>query len=391
MPKINPEILTWARETAELTREEAAKKIGFQDTRERTAAERLRTYESGQDDPSRSVLVRMSKHYHRPLLTFYLSKPPQKGDRGTDFRTLHAGISIKDDVILDTLIRDIKARQSLVRAVLEDEDEIEKLPFIGSHEISDGSQAILKSLQNLLQVRREDYYAQPGAATAFNMLRTNTENMGVFVVLKGNLGSYHTEIGTEVFRGFSIADAIAPFVIINEYDARTAWSFTLLHEIVHLILGQTGVSNARPDNDIEMFCDDVAGRFLLPNRELQCLDLKRSRDTDDLLERISEFANSRNISRTMVAYRAYRTNEINQSIYERLSMRFRRQWLDNRNNRRERQGNGGDFYATRRHRTGDGLISLVKQMMSTGALSTTKAAIVLGVKPHQVQSMLEPR
>lgn len=33
MPNVNPEILIWARETAGLTSEEAAGKLGFQDSR----------------------------------------------------------------------------------------------------------------------------------------------------------------------------------------------------------------------------------------------------------------------------------------------------------------------------------------------------------------------
>ena len=210
--------------------------------------------------------------------------------------------------------------------------------------------------------------------------------------LKGNLGTHHTEIGTEVFRGFSIADEIAPFVVINEYDARPAWSFTLLHELVHLLLGQTGISGARTENDIERFCDDIAGRFFLHDREIRELSLDSISSTDAIADQISDFAGDYNLSRTMVAYRAYRIGEIDQPTYGQLSSLFRQQWLANRTNRREHQrraGGGGDYYVTRRHRTGNSLIALVGRMMAAGALSTTKAATVLGVKPHQVQSLVE--
>ena len=392
MPKVNPKILTWARETAGLTQEEAAWRLGFRDARKWTAVERLGSYEDGWGDPSRSVLVRMSKQYHRPLITFYLSEPPRKGDRGADFRTLPADRSATDDAILDALLRDAHARQRMVRAVLEDEEETEHLPFIGSHKISDGRQTILEYLRCLLDVNHTDYYAQPDADTAFDLLRDSTEQIGVFVLLKGNLGTYQTEIETEVFRGFSIADEIAPFVVINEYDARAAWSFTLLHELVHLVLGQTGIGNSRTENDTERFCDDVAGRFLLRDSDVKELALYRLSDTDELVEQLTEFASRRNLSRAMVAYRAHRIGEITQPTYERLSSVFRGQWIASRASRRERQrrtGGGGDFYVTRRHRNGNGLISLVRRMMADGALSTTKAATVLGVKSHQVQGLLE--
>ena len=392
MPEVNPEILTWARETAGLTREDAATKLGFRDVRKWTAVERLDVYESGQDEPSRSVLLNMSKQYHRPLLTFYLQKPPKKGDQGADFRTVSSDRSATDDAILDALIRDVRARQSMVRTVIEEEDEAGPLPFIGSHEMSDGGQAVAKALRSLLGVSRKNYYVQSNADAAFELLRAAAEEAGVFVVLKGNLGTHHTEIDTEVFRGFSIADEIAPFVVINEYDARPAWSFTLLHELVHLILGQTGISGARSGNRTEQFCDDVAGRFLLSNDNVRELTLDRASDVHHLAERISGFANRRNLSRTMVAYRAYRIDEISQSMYGSLARYFRQQWLNNRSNRRERQrstNGGGDYYITRRHRMGNGLITLVRRMMAAEALPTTKAATVLGVKPHQVQSMVE--
>src|SRR5437660_11561272 len=85
---VNPDILTWARETAGLSAEDAARALGFSDTRSRSAAERLRALETGDEEPSRSVLLRMAKAYRRALLVFYLSEPPRTGDRGQDFRTV---------------------------------------------------------------------------------------------------------------------------------------------------------------------------------------------------------------------------------------------------------------------------------------------------------------
>jgi hypothetical protein len=83
---LNPQILTWARDTAGLTVEEAAQTLGFKDSHGRTAAKRLIAMEEGKEEPSRSVLLRMSQVYHRSLLVFYLSEPPRTGDRGQDFR-----------------------------------------------------------------------------------------------------------------------------------------------------------------------------------------------------------------------------------------------------------------------------------------------------------------
>ncbi len=392
MPRVNPEIVIWARETAGLTQEEAAKKLGFQDSPKSSAIEKLAGVENGQREPSRPQLVRMAEQYRRPLLTFYLSKPPVTGNRGADFRALPKDYPASDEALLDALIRDIRARQSMVRVILEDEDEAERLPFVGSHWIEDGPATVLRSLQTLLSLDSAVYRAQPSATAAFDLLRRSAEGANIFVLLKGDLGNYVTTIDTTVFRGFSIADQVAPFIVINDQDARPAWSFTLLHEVVHLLLGQTGVSGEYSENEVERFCDDVAGNFLLPSSELGQLALDDSRDFGTISERVSAFANSFKVSRTMVAYKAYRSNLITQDTYGRLSTLYRREWRQEREQSRvqarEREG-GPDYYIVRRHRLGNRIINLAKRMMEADALSTSKAAQILGIKSRQVQRLLD--
>ena len=390
MPAVNPEILIWARETAGLTPEEAVKKLAIRDTKKANALERLAGYESGEEAPSRPLLLRIAKQYRRPLLTFYLPEPPPKGDRGADFRTLPGEVAAPDAAILDVLIREMRARQSMVRAALEDE-EAAPLPFVGSHTIADGQTAVLNTLRTLLNIKLADYRTQPSAGHAFDFLRNRAEAEGIFVLLKGDLGSYHTAIELEVFRGFSIADSIAPFIVINDRDSRAAWSFTLLHEMTHLILGQTGVSGQRAENETERFCNDVASEFLLSEPETREIGLQNIKELNSIAERITEFANKRRLSRAMVAYRAYRADTIDLAEYQKLSGKFREEWLQQRAAQRSQQQNqdgGPNYYVVRRHRLGRGLTSLVRRMMSDGELSTSRAARILGVRPAQVQAIL---
>ena len=383
--------MVWARETAGLTQEEAAKKLGFQDSSKSSAAEKLAALESGENEPSRPQLLKMEAQYRRPLLTFYLSKPPVRGRRGADFRTLPIDRSASDEALLDALVREIWARQSMVRAVLEDEDEAEPLPFIGSHRIEDGPAAILASLKSLLGLDSNGYRDERNAAAAFELLRRNAEAAGIFVLLKGDLGNHVSSIDTRIFRGFSIADRVAPFVVINDQDARPAWSFTLLHETVHLLLGQTGVSGLFGESKVERFCDDIAGEFLLPARELDLAGFDDNRDIDIVSERVSALAEDFKVSRTMVAYNAYRSLRINQETFVQLSASFRQEWLEGRLDaraRRTKQEGGPSYYTVRRHRLGGRIINLVRRMMAADALSTSKTARILGVKLRQVQPLL---
>ena len=395
MPGINPDIMVWARQTAGLTRQEAARKLGFRDSSRSSAADKLAAIECGEKAPSRPQLVKMADHYHRPLLTFYLSKPPAQGARGVDFRALPEGYSRSDDALLDGLIRDVRARQSMVRAVLKDEDEANPLPFVGARQISDGRAVVLESLHELLGMDSSHYRAQATASAAFDLLRRHAEAAGIFVLLKGDLGNHVTTIDVRVFRGFSIADEVAPFVVINDQDARTAWSFTLLHEAVHLLLGQTGVSGSYTETEVERFCDDVAGDFLLPMDDME--ELRRLVGGDnggisEVSEHINAFASMAKVSRTMVAYKAYRSSLINQETFGQLSNHYRKEWRTERERTRaktQEQSGGPNYYAIRRHRLGDRILHLVQRMTAADALSTSKAARILGVKPGKIQPLLE--
>jgi len=393
MPKVNPDIIRWARQTAGLTLEEATHKLDLQQARGVPATDRLAALESGENEPSRSLLVRMAKQYRRPLLTFYMTAPPRKGSRGEDFRTLPDDYSDSDEALLDALIRNVKARQSMLRALLEDEEDVEPLSFVGSMTRSQGVAAVLSSIQRTIGINRAEFYAKPSSSEAFGLLRERVESMGVFVLLIGNLGSYHTAIDLEVFRGFALADDIAPFVIINEEDARSAWSFTLLHELAHIWLGQTGVSGGKSEIAVEKFCDDVASRFLLPNSELKQLKVSEGIDLESAQERISEFARDRNLSASMVAYRLYRMGTINIESWRRLSETLRHIWLDRRTTdrlrKREQKQTGPSYYVVRRHRMGKALLELVGAMMRAGAITTSKAGKVLGVKGKNVQTLID--
>jgi Zn-dependent peptidase ImmA (M78 family) len=206
----------------------------------------------------------------------------------------------------------------------------------------------------------------------------------------GNLGSHHTAIDVEAFRGFALADTIAPFVVINDQDHRSAWSFTLIHELAHLWLGTTGVSGGSADVQIEKFCNDIAAGFLLPRSELAAVQIDRSAHLQSAAQKIGEFAESRHLSRTMVAYNLARAGVISDETWLALAALFRAQWRQGRDAQRERQrdGTGPNYYVVRRHRLGAALLQFVSRNMSEGALTPTKAGRVLGVKPRSVAPLL---
>lgn len=390
MATVNPEILIWARESNGLSVESAAKKLALRDTAKSTAEEKLLALENGKI-PTRPMLLRMAKQYRKPLLTFYLSQPPEKADRGEDFRTLPNGISPEEDALVDVLIRDIKARQSMLRETLIEEDEAEALPFIGSMEMDAGFESVARNITDVLDFSLIEFRGYKTTAEAFRYLRRLSENLGVYVLLKGNLGSHHTTIDTSIFRGFVLSDSYAPFIVINDQDSKAAWCFTLLHELAHLWLGQTGVSSAYSDSVIEKFCNDVASEILLPSTDLNDFMPERN-DFDILADQIYNYASDNNISSALVSYRLLRSNYIDQNLWLRLGAHFKAIWIQIKSKRKEAnkdQDGGPSYYVVRRNKLGDALVSFVERMTNSGALTPTRASVLLGVKPIRVQKLFE--
>lgn len=392
MPRVNPEILVWARKTAGLDLAKAAKKVNLRAARGQSPEARLAALEDGTANPTRALLTRMAKQYRRPLVAFYLDGPPSKSDRGQDFRTTAIREDLREEPLLDALIRDVLARQSLIKAALEAEDEVEIVDFVGGSDVRMGVDRIAADAIRILGFERATYRATRNLSEAFTYLRSCAESAGVFVLLIGDLGSHHTAISEDVFRGYALADRIAPFIIINDRDARAAWPFTLLHEFCHLLLGQTGISDVYGASRVEKFCNDVASRVLVDDAEIRKVGgVVRNGPTAARSNAISEFAKRANVSRTLAAYRLLKLGYLDPRGFQALRVAFYEEWRANRERERlrhkEREG-GPSYYVVRRHRIGDGLMGTVSYLLHSGALTTSRAARVLGVKPKNVAQLL---
>lgn len=396
MPAINPEILVWARETAGYELSDAARRLGLTDGKAATGEEKLAAYERGEKDLSRPLLLKMSKQYRRPLLTFYLDAPPVRADRGEDFRTLHRAVDPFENGMVDALVRRIKARQEVLREALASEQDYEPLAFIGSYSLAQGVLGLVSQIRAASDFDLATYRSKRNQEVAFQYLRECIENLRIFTVLAGNLGSHHTNLSAEIFRGFAIADPIAPFVVINNQDAKSAWPVTLLHEVAHLWLGQTGISGAAAEGRVERFCDSVASELLVPEAEIETAFSAASLGSfESSAELIGRFASERKVSSTLVAFRLMGIGAVSQNLFRELSGYFYERWRSHKEGQKQKSKestSGPSYFVVKRMQNGKALMSASERLMRAGELSTTQAAIVLGVRALKVGSLLsQPR
>lgn len=389
MAGVNPAVLRWARETAGLSVADAAQKFGFKDTKKGTAVDRMAALEGGEIAPSSAHLAKAAKVYRRPLITFFLPTPPAPAAGVADFRTLPDLADGKSEANLQALLRDVRLRQSLVRDVLEDE-EAEAKSFPGSLRRTHGVEGCRARLEAAIGWQADKFRSAASAEKAFDYLRRQVEAIGVYVLLIGDLGNYLSAIEVETYRGFALADDLAPFIVINDQDAQSAWSFTLLHELVHIGLGQSGVSGKVIEGDDERFCNDVASAVLIPSAELATLDVG-GLDEEATKVAISRFARLYRVSGSMVAYRLFLDGQLSRDDWKAVSHAFLDDWRRSKAARKETQRGAPDFYTVRRHRLGQALLSVVKRSVDGGLLTPVRAARVLGVSPRGVDPLLSGR
>lgn len=397
--QINPAILVWARESAGLKVEDAAKRLALRDSKNESGEQKLLDLEKGVRRPTRTQLTRIAKTYRRPLLAFYMADPPAKAPRGEDFRSTGTAVSARENALLDALLRDIKARQEMVKGLLEDLDEATRKEFVSGSSLSEDVSDIAKRISDAIGIpaRRADWGKNP--TEFFRHLRTATERLGVFVLLVGDLGSHHSALSEDVFRGFALADPVAPFIVINDHDARTARSFTLVHELVHIYLGQSGVSGApesikrnTEEGRIEQFCNDVAGLVLLPDSFAQRRPAELARGDQASANRyVEDVAKQWMVSEPLVAFRLRRLGWISGALYRELAASYAARWTSFKESTKlanQLKEGGPSYYVLKQSGLGEALVDVVRRTVRDSRLTHTKAAKVLGVSPSSVEPLL---
>jgi len=110
----------------------------------------------------------------------------------------------------------------MLREVLEDADEAESRLFVGSARIEQGPKTVAAAIRATLGISEEQQKRSKDAGALFATIRAAAERIGIYMLLLGDVGSHHSDIGEGVFRGFALADDVAPVVVVNDNDAGTA-------------------------------------------------------------------------------------------------------------------------------------------------------------------------
>lgn len=333
---------------------------------------------SGEAQPTLRQLEEFAKLTHTAFGYFFLPEPPKLELPVPDFRTVRdEQLAKPSSNLLDTIYL-CQQRQDWYRehARLQGEPS---LPFIGSATAHQKTEHVASAIRDALGLPMMGQQAAANWEEALRRLIAKTEDAGILVMASSVVGgNSHRHLDAAEFRGFVLADDLAPLIFLNGADSKSAQMFTLAHELAHLWLGESGVSDALagrvPEQQTERWCNRVAAELLVP------MDAFRAAHHADVPigEEIQTLARTFKVSTLVALRRLFDAGFITEGVLWQ-QYRVEEDRLRALGERRE-GSSGGDFYRTAGVRTSKRFARAILSSTLEGMTSFTEANRLLGVK-----------
>jgi Zn-dependent peptidase ImmA (M78 family)/DNA-binding XRE family transcriptional regulator len=251
---VNPKVLEWARNEAQMSQAEAADALGI-------SPDDLKSYETGRLKPTLGVLREMSSRYRLPVATLAMPEPFSASKLPKDFRTVEgreAQVSPKTAFAVREARRLHDEMQSLLN---EDEDLVIRY---SAPEFSPNSSptALAQRERSRLGISIETQLTWRSDAQAFAQWRDKVESLGIFVFI--------LDMPVDDCRGFSLLEGPNPVIVISKDElVDGAKVYTLLHEYCHILRNEPGLSDLNRINGTERYCNEFAAQILMPDEALR--------------------------------------------------------------------------------------------------------------------------
>jgi Zn-dependent peptidase ImmA (M78 family) len=250
---INKEVLIWARESLALSRNQTSEKTGI-------SFKRIVQLEDEGKQPTVEELRELSKVYKRTIATLLLTKPPKEKPLPSDRRTID---SQKLDIFHEKTIMAVrKARAlSISLAELRKEMGVVSTTFNFNALITDSPQSTANKLRHILNL--DEIREITNLNQAFEAYVEKVESLGISI--------FQLSLNQDGLRGFSLTDENIPIIGIKRgNESPTAKTFTLFHELGHLLLNEGGLCDLSEQSNvgIEKWCNAFAAEILIPTNEL---------------------------------------------------------------------------------------------------------------------------
>ena len=365
---VNPQVLKWARESANITISEVAMKF-------KKNIEIIKSWESGTDTPSYVQLEKLAYEiYKRPIALFFFPNPPKEDDVRQSFRTLPETEYNNLPSVLIRQIRMAKVKQENLYELCNGKNTspkqiIHELKVLQNYDMKELSLII----RDYLQISLKQQKSWDSEDTALENWRNAFEHSGIFV--------FKDAFRHDDFSGFCLYDRVFPLIIINNSMPKTRQIFTLFHELGHLLFETSGIDklhddyiNLLPENDkkIEILCNKFAAEILVPNDDFT----RNIKNIEVSEEEISNLASYYRVSREVILRKFLDRNMVNERKYYELATK----WTDEAKKRRKEKKGGGSYYNTQSAYLGNKYLEITFNEYYKKIISEAQLANYLNMK-----------
>lgn len=317
---VTPEVLKWAREDAGYSLDEAAKTA-------QVTARQVQQWERGDANPTINQLRKLANKYKRPVAVFYLPKAPTDFQAMRDFRRVPGDVAGPESPALRLALRRVAYRRDIAIDLYGAlGEELPRFSFTAA--LTEDAEEVATRLRFLLRVTRSMQAAWKTPHEVFNRWRALVESQGVLVF-------QFPGVEIDEARGLSIAESPLPVIAVNVRDSPRGRAFSVVHELAHVALRAGGLcdfkvnAGRRPEEQqIEVYCNRIAGAVLIPRQELLEDVVVRqhgraARWTDAELRQLSDHFGA---SREAMLRRLLILNRTTESFYQEKRQQFQREY-----------------------------------------------------------------
>ena len=380
---ITPNVLKWARESARMTEEIAAAKVSV-------SIEKLSQWESGSSQPTIRQAQTLAKTYKRPFALFFLPDIPRDFQPLQDFRKSGSKSLTTSSIFI---IREIQQKQSWIRDIYSDNKE-QKLPFVGRFSIKDNPQKVANDILQTLNINPLFYKSDNPIKEWIDAAETN----GIFISRTSFIHS-RLKLDSEELQGFAIADPHAPFIFVNSEDWNAPQLFTLVHELAHIWIAETGISNEVEPNinqkdrfhPVELFCNEVAANALMPKEIILDFDTSLFQTSKNIFK----IAKQLGVSSFSLLVRALNLKIISVTTYQDLKKQadkdfeeYLRREAEKKAKQKEKEKSGGpNYFLLQLNRNSRLFTQTVLDAFRGGYIEPTLASNLLNVQVNKFQKL----
>lgn len=276
--------------------------------------------------PTINQAKKLALCYRVPFAGFYMNS--------SDINVKHLPKLVNKRTMLGATDDDSAVNLALLDLINERDFYVETKETLGETipvfdlQISDSLSATewARIIRDYFDIKLSEQYKCSSKRKFYLYLREKIESKGIFIQ-----GFQKVDVGT--LRGVAIVDDSMPVIGINDDDRYPAKSFSILHELVHIIKRTSSICNdmfgSSPWDDEEVFCNAVAGEVLVPRTALYSILKNYSQYTIDEVDAI---ANKFSVSSEVIARRLYDTGKRGKAWYEQISAELAQRFHDEREN-----------------------------------------------------------